>query len=242
MANYHIKIKIKKCEFFCNRVNFLEHILSDEGIRKYPEFVQKVKDFERPTTVTELRQFLGLINFQRKFIPKCAEIAKPLTELTGLKKKTKIDWTPERVESFDGLKNEIEKEVSLSFPDYSSDAPRLELYVDASGVGSGACLMQQSGNDVKTIGYASMTFSKTQRAYSTIERELIAIRWRCQVFRPFIFGIPFLLFTDHKPLTYMYNMSVHSSRIQRTLEELSEFDFEIRYCPGKYNEAADFFV
>ena len=241
LAKFHVKIKVKKCEFFVNKVNFLGHILSNEGLTKSPEFVSKVKDFERPTTITGLRQFLGLVNFQRKFIPKCAEMSRPLTELTGQKKKAKIDWTVERINAFNQLKQEIEKEICLSFPDYSPNAPKLELYVDASGIGAGACLLQNYNNDcVKTIGYASMTFSKTQQAYSTLERELAAIRWGCQIFRPFIFGVPFLLYTDHKPLTYMHNMSVHSSRIQRTLDELNEFDFEIKFYPGNLNCAADF--
>ena len=119
--------------------------------------------------------------------------------MTGQKKSAKIEWTPERVESFENLKAEIEKEVSLSYPDYGPDASKLELYVDASDVGSGACLSQRSGDRINTIGYASMTFSKTQRAYSTLERELTAIRWGCQIFRPFIFGVSFVLYTDHRP-------------------------------------------
>ena len=127
----------------------------------------------------------------------------------------------------------------LTYPDYKADAEKLQLYVDASSTGSGGCLLQWQKGENRVIGFGSMCFSKTQRGYSTIERELAAIRWGCEHFKPFISGIEFELFTDHKPLIYMKNMSVHSSRVQRTMEELSEFNFKIRYIPGKLNDAAD---
>ena len=240
LATYNIKIKVKKCEFFKKNVSFLGHLLSEDGIEKSPDFVDKVKTFHKPTTITELGKFLGLINFQRKFIPHCSTIMKPLTELTGKPKKSKIKWTEDRERAFERLKEEVEKEVKLSYPDYSENAEDLELHVDASNTGAGACLMQRINGICKVIGYMSTSFSQTQSRYSTIERELTAIRWGVQMFKPFIYGVKFVLFTDHKPLIYMQNMVPHSSRIQRTLEELSEYEFQIKYQPGAQNEAADY--
>ena len=240
LAKYHIKIKVKKCEFFKDKVNFLGHLLSRNGIEKSPEYVAKVKDFPRPNTITELRQFLGLVNFQRKFVPRCAEICKPLYEITGQPKKAKITWTPERLEAFERIKEEIAKEITISYPDYNPSAPKMELFVDASAVGAGACLMQMQDGEVKIMGYASMTFSPTQASYSTIERELSAIRWGLGAFKPFLLGISFVLYTDHRPLIYMQNMAPHNSRIERTLLDLSEYDFEIKYRKGSDNEAADY--
>ena len=240
LQNHGIKVKVKKCEFFKSQVSFLGHVLSSDGIRKSSEYTNKVKDYSKPSTVKELRKFLGLINFQRKFIEKCSEIAKPLTELTKKADKTKIEWTDEQEESFTRIKEEIAKDIVLSYPDYSQDAQKLELYVDASSKGAGACLMQWSGNEYKVIGYNSMCFSQTQKNYSTTERELSAIRWGVKVFKPFIFGISFVIFTDHKPLIHMFNMAANNARIHRTLEELSQYDFEIKYLPGAKNQAADF--
>ena len=131
------------------------------------------------------------------------------------------------------------KDVALSFPDYSDTAEKLELFVDASGVGVGACLMQKQNGTYKTIAYSSMTFDATQRRYSTIERELSAIRWGIRAFRAFLFAVPFVLYTDHKPLLFMHNMAKENSRVMRTMNELAEYDFEIRYRPGKDNQAAD---
>ena len=239
LKTYNIKIKVPKCKFFQDNVHFLGHKISAEGIRKSEDYVMKVRDFPKPQTVTEMRKFLGLVNFQRKFIPKCSEVMKSLTEITGGQKKAKIEWTEERETAFKRLKEEISKEVILTYPNYSEKAPPLELYVDASGVGAGACLMQEQNGIYRVIGYGSMCFSTTQCRYSTIERELAAIQWGCQNFKSFLFGVKFMLFTDHKPLIYMNNMATHSSRIQRTLELLAEFDFTIKYIPGLENTAAD---
>ena len=100
--------------------------------------------------------------------------------------------------------------------------------------------MQKDKDSYKVIGYNSMCFSKEQRGYPATERELAAIRWGLEVFKPFIYGIPFVLKTDHKPLIYMHNMAAQKARVRRTLEEISEYDFDIKYIPGVKNDAADF--
>lgn len=99
--------------------------------------------------------------------------------------------------------------------------------------------MQLQNGVCRNIAHASMTFSQAQSRYSTIERELTAIRIWVQTFRSFIYGVHFSLYTDHKPLIYLNNMSIYSSRMRRTLNELSEYDFEIKYRPGPLNQAAD---
>ena len=103
----------------------------------------------------------------------------------------------------------------------------------------GACLRQWQDDSYKIIGYASTSFSETQRRYSTIERELSAVRFGLNVFKPFLLGITFIIYTDHKPLIHMYNMAYNSNIIFKTLEEISEFDFELKYIPGEENLAAD---
>jgi len=235
-----IKIKVKKCEMFKNEVNFLGHVINNEGIRKSPEYVERVKNAKRPENVKQMRQFLGLINFQRKFVSNCSTLTKPLSEQTVGPKGKKIKWTDELNDSFEKLKAEVTKDVMLTYPDYGENANKLELYVDASNTGAGASLMQQKNGEYRVIAYASMCFSETQRRYSTTDRELCAIRWGIQIFRSFLAGVKFIVVTDHKPLVYLNNMSSTNSRLMRTVEELAEFDFEIRYRPGVDNEAADY--
>ena len=240
LANYQIKVKVSKCDWFKDEVRFLGHIINRKGIRKSPEFVDKVMKVEKPRTVKQLRKFVGLINFQRKFIKNCSLLTRPLTECISGKGSQKISWTPEMEQVFLKLKEAVCEDVMLTYPDYSKGANKMELYVDASGTGCGSCLMQKQQGEPKVIAYNSMTFSNTQRRYSATDREMTAIRWGVNNFRCFLIGAPFVLVTDHKPLTYLSTMSSTNSRLMRTVEELAEFDFEIIYRPGKDNEAADF--
>ena len=138
-----------------------------DGITKSPDYVDKVRDFPKPTNVFQLRQLLGLINLQRKYIPHCSVIAKPLLELTGKPKHHHINWTKEQTDAFEKLK-EITKEITL-FPDSSQNFNKIEVFVDASEHGAGACLVQWHDGRYHTIGYASMTFSSTQSQYCTTE-------------------------------------------------------------------------
>ena len=234
-----IKIKVNKCEFFKQEVTFLGHIISNSGIKKSPEFINKITNYPKPSNVTELRQFLGLANFQRKFIDKFSEIAKPLTCLTGGPKRKQLKWTAEMTESFETLRKKLAEDLSLAFPDYREGAAPLELYVDASGVGAGSCLIQKQGEEYRPIAYSSTAFSETEQRYSTIERELLALRWGVKNFRSFLFGVKFIIHTDHKPLIYLHNMSRDNPRLMRTLNDLEEYNYVINYIPGSDNHAAD---
>ena len=234
-----IKIKVSKCEFFKEEVSFLGHVINKEGIRKCPSYIEKVQNFPKPVNVNQLRRFLGLVNFQRKFVNNLSVIAKPLSKLTNGPKRKTLHWTEEMEIAFEQIKEKLVEEVTLSFPDYTSDADPLELYVDASGIGAGACLMQKQNGEYKTIAYSSTAFSETEQNYSTIERELLALRWGVKNFRTFLFGINFTIYTDHRPLLYLHNMSRDNARLTRTLNELEDYDFTIKYRPGSENEAAD---
>ena len=239
LEDYNLKIKASKCKWFQSEVGFLGHIVSSSGVRKTPEYVDRVTNYPRPKTVGELREFLGLINFQRKYIPNCSSIQKPLTSLTGAQKSKALEWTDEMLDAFDKLKTEMKAELELGYPDYSDDASKLELYVDASNIGAGAYLAQQQDENHRIIGFASMTFTNAQLHYCTLDRELAALRWGIKTFKPFLFGVEFVLYTDHQPLVHLHNMKLVSSRLTRTVQELADYIFDIRYIPGKLNCAAD---
>ena len=241
LSDYNIKVKLSKCCWFKKEVTFLGHVVSQRGLRKSDSYMDSVRNYSRPSNVKQLRQFLGVVNFQRKFIPHCAEVAKPLTCLTGQSDKTLLIWTEEMIAAFDDLKANICADLELAYPDYSSDASKLELSTDASSLGAGACLSQFQNGETRVIAYASMSFSRAQQKYSTIERELAAIRWAVRTFSGFLFCIPFVLFTDHRPLIFMNTMCNQNARIMRTLNELAEFDFEVKYRPGPDNFIADTF-
>ena len=193
------------------------HKGSRDGLAKSPAYMETVYTYPKPSTVRELRSFLGLVNFQRKFIPNCSVIMKLLSCLIGRKSKTKLHWNVEMDTAFESLKREVRRELTLSFPDYSPDAPPLELYTDASAVGMGACLVQAQNKSPCRIAFASMVFSSAQRNYSRLERELAAIRWAVKAFQPFLFGVDFLIQTDHQPLEYLNNMKIVSTRLAKTV-------------------------
>ena len=234
-----IKVKVEKCEFFKDRVSFLGHMISKDGIEKSPEYIDKIQNFPKPTTITQMRRFLGLANFQRKFVKDFSTITKPLTAQTSGPKKKSITWTEEMNLAFETIKNKLVEEVRLSYPDYRKEANMLELFVDASEVGAGACLVQKQGMSYKTIAYSSTTFSAAEQKFSPIEREAMALRWGVRNVRPFIFGVKFILHTDHKPLLFLQNMARDNSKLARTMNELQDYDFVIQYRPGVENEAAD---
>ena len=239
LGKHGIKIKPSKCQWFGREVQFLGHIVGRRGLKKSPEFIDKVRNFPQPETVQQLMAFLGLVNFQRKFIPRCSEIAAPLYGCTGGNPKSRLEWTSEMMEAFNILKDEVAKQVELAYPDYSLGARPLELSVDASGTGAGACLTQVQHGEERIIAYASMKFSIAQRVYSTVERELAGLRFGVKTFRAFLYGVHFVIYTDHRPLIYLHNMRLVDSRLARTLEDLADFSFDIKYKPGKENIIAD---
>ena len=234
-----VKIKLEKCSWFMNKVEFLGHEVSVTGVKKHPSYLKKVQEFPRPVTVKQLQEFMGLVNWQRKFVPYCSTVGKSLYAQTGGNPKTKINWTQEMIDAFQKLKELLTSEMELAFPDYSQNAHPLQLFVDASATGAGACLCQNQNDVLRVILYDSHNFSETQRKYSTIERELAAIRWGVKACRPFLFGQHFTLHTDHQPLVYLNNMKLIDHRLARTLEDLAEYSFDIVYTPGQHNQAAD---
>ena len=176
LKSYGLKVKPEKCSWFKDEVDYLGHLV---GVRKSPQFVAKVRDFPKPSTMGELRSFLGLANFQRKFVANFSSIQKPLSEKTTGRKSKLLHWSAEMNEAFETIKEKIAEDVCLSFPDYGPDSEPLQLFVDASGYGAGACLTQLQQNEQRIIAYSSTTFSKAERGYSTIERELAGLRWAC---------------------------------------------------------------
>ena len=164
---------------------------------------------------------------------------KPLSKLTGGKSADKLKWTEELEEVFCTLKKLMKQSITLAFADYTAEADPLRLFTDASGSGVEACLSQAQEGQLRPIAYASMTFSDAQTTYNTLERELAAIRWGVKTFRAFLFGVDFIVHTDHQPLVYLQNMQIVNSRLARTLQDLSDYTFVIQYTPGKDNTAAD---
>ncbi|GJS87350.1 reverse transcriptase domain-containing protein [Tanacetum coccineum] len=222
--------KFSKCEFWINTVKFLGHVIDSSGIHVDPAKIEAVKNWASPTTPSEIRQFLGLAGYYRRFIEGFSKIAKPMTELT--QKNQKFDWGEEQEEAFQLLKQKLCAAPILALPEGSDD---FVVYCDASIKGLGAVLMQR----MKVIAYASRQLKIHEKNYTTHDLELGAVVFALKIWRHYLYGTKCVVFTDHKSLQHILDQKDLNMRQRRWIELLSDYDCEIRYHPGKANVVAD---
>ena len=237
LGEHCVTINPSKCEFGKLALEFLGHRISAHGVEALPEKVSAIKDFPVPSGFRQLRRFCGLVNYYRRFIPRCASLLQPLTDLLRGKKRT-LELTVEAREAFDKLKEAISDVALLSHP--VPGAP-LALVTDASNTAVGAVLQQQVGNQWSPLGFFSRRLTPTETRYSTFGRELLAIYLAIRHFRHALDGRMFTVFTDHKPLVYALASSSdkYSPREIRHLDFVSQFTADIRHVSGVLNPVAD---
>ena len=239
---FRMKLSPEKCFFFRKEMEYLGVMVSERGVRKSDAFCKSIQDAVRPTTSHQMMKFLGLINYQRRFIPGCSEIIFPLNQAIDHKnKRSKIIWSNEMVESFNKIKELMQNDIALACPDYSENAEPFRLYTDASATAVAASLCQFQKGELRVITHSSKSFNPTQLRWSTIDRELFALTWGIEHHRHFLISTKFTVFSDHKPLKYIFSMKHVSHRLARSLERIAEFDFEVEYVKGVDNEIADYF-
>ena len=234
LRQFNLKIEPDKCEFFKTELNYLGHVLTGEGVKPDPEKIKDITNFPTPKNTLDVKSFLGLAGYYRKFIPQFSKIAKPLNDL--LKKNHKWQWGTEQIESFRLLQTALTQEPVLQYPDFTKP---FVLTTYASGFAIGAILSQGNVGQDKPIAFGSRTLNRAQQNYSTIEQELTAIVWGCKYFRPYLLGKSSTIVTDHKPLTWMFRVKDPSSRLLRWRLLLEEYDYTIVYKAGKKNVNAD---
>lgn len=234
LEEHNLKIQLDKSEFLQKEVAFLGHIVTSEGVKPNPDKIRIIKEWPLPSNEKQLRGFLGILGYYRKFVKDFAKIAKPLTN--SLRKGEQISHTKEFVDTFERCKGILSSSNILQYPDLSKP---FILTTDASNFAIGAVLSQGPIGSDKPIAFASRTLNKSEEKYSAIEKELLAVVWACKYFRPYLYGRKFILYTDHKPLTYGLNLKDTNNRLVHWRLSLSEFDYEIRYRPGKQNVVAD---
>ncbi|UYV71117.1 K02A2.6-like, partial [Cordylochernes scorpioides] len=224
----------KKCKFGAKTITVLGHEVSENGIRPDQEKIRAVRDFATPRSLKEVRSFLGLSSYYRRFIPNYAHLAQPLNDL--LKKDSAFNWNQEEQNAFEALKSALISEPALGHFDYSSPT---EIHTDASNYGIGAVLVQIQKGKERAIAYASRTLNKAEKNYSTTERECLAIIWAINKFRPYVFGQPFTIVTDHHSLCWLTNLKDPCGRLARWALRLQEFDVTVVYKSGRKHQDAD---
>ncbi|KAJ0788379.1 putative nucleotidyltransferase, Ribonuclease H [Helianthus annuus] len=226
----HLYAKFSKCEFWLQEVQFLGHTVNKLGIHVDPAKIEAVKNWVAPKSPSEIRSFLGLAGYYRRFISNFSKIAVPLTSLT--QKERPFVWGPEQEESFQTLKDMLCNAPILTLPDGNDD---FVVYCDASNLGLGCVLMQRD----KVIAYASRQLKIHEKNYTTHDLELGAVVFALKIWRHYLYGTKCVVFTDHKSLQHIFNQKELNMRQRRWVELLNDYDCEIKYHPGKANVVAD---
>lgn len=241
LQQYGILVNTNKCVLGRNQVTFLGYSVSAAGSRPLETKTQAIKEFPAPRTVKQLRRFLGMLNFYKRFMPKAAQLQAPLNAILAgpkIKGSHPIPMTQELLQSFEDCKTALSDATLLAHPDSSAE---LAIMTDASDIAIGAVLQQRKHDKWEPLSFFSRKLSSSQKKYSPYDRELLAIYEAIKYFRYMVEAKNFIIFTDHKPLTYAFNINRESNtpRQYRCLDYISQFTTDIRYLPGKENVVAD---
>ena len=243
LRQHQLRLKLKKCNFLKAETNYLGFVINSDGISPDPKKVEIIKSLPSPTCVKEVRSFIGMASYYRRFIPNFSEIAKPIVALT--KKYAKFKWDIDCQTAFDCMKRQLSSLPILGYPD--TNKPYI-LYTDASNSCIGACLTQpidrkESESPVirneKPIYYLSHKLSDTQTRWSTIEKEAFAIHYALQKLDHYLHNAEFTIRTDHKPLKYLLESPMQNKKIQLWALGIAGYNCKIEYVAGTDNSCAD---
>ena len=236
LRNAGVTLNRKKCKFAYQEVKFLGVIVGNGSVYPDPDKVKAIREFSRPTNKKQLRSFLGLLSFYRKFVPNLSKFIVPLTEFLKKRSSDKIVWTDETIECFETATKLIADDVCLSIPKIGI---QFIVQTDASQFGIGAVLAQKLDGELKPISFISRKLNKAECNYSVIEKECLAIKWAIEYFYPYLYGGKFKVRTDHAPLTWLTQNKDKNSRLMRWALNLQSYDFSIEYVKGSENFLAD---
>ncbi|CAF1632626.1 unnamed protein product [Rotaria sordida] len=241
LSQHNFQFNPSKCSIFRQRIDYLSHTISEQGVKPNNEKIQAIIKLREPSTLAEANKFLGAISWYRKFIPRFASIAGPIHKVTNLTKanRKKFSWGEPQKEAFLQLKQLLI--TSPLFLDYPNENHSAILTTDASKVGVGGTLQQHINGEIKNLYYHSQMTSSSQRRYDPIELEALAI-WMCfQRMRPYLLGRSIIIYTDHCPLCNMMKSTVKNRRVDRISILLQEFNIEkIIHIKGQHNCLADY--
>lgn len=241
LREHGLSINVSKCTLGAHEVNYLGYTIDRNGVKPNEERVKVIREYPKPQTIVDMRKFLGIVNFYRRFIKNAAQVQAPLNKfLQGAKKNDKrlITWSSKAEESFEQCKQQLARATLLAHPQENAI---LALRTDASDTAMGAVLEQLTESSWNPLGFFSKTLSAAENRYSTYDRELLAIYKSLKYFRHMVEGRKITIYTDHKPLTYAFNQRADkaSPRQLRHLDFISQFTTEIVHVSGENNTIAD---
>ena len=234
----NLRLKPSKCFLFREKVNFLGHVVTADGVQTDPAKIRDIEQWPTIRTVGQLRTFLGFSGYYRRFVRDYASIAKPLHALTH--KGVTFQWTSTCEEAFNKLRQTLVEATTLAYPRFGPGDPPFVLDADASGVGLGAVLSQpdKDGKE-RPIAFASRFLNSAERRYGSTKCELLGMVWAVKHFRCYLLGREFLIRTDHRALQHWGRFKDPPAIIARWLEFLAEFQFSVQYRQGRAHANAD---
>ncbi|KAK8787039.1 hypothetical protein V5799_023187 [Amblyomma americanum] len=230
-----LALRLSKCRFADNRVEYLGFVIGEGGVRPGSDKVRAIDEFSVPKDLHEVKRFLGLTSFFRRFVPRYAALSEPLSRLT--RKREAFHWDQDQEDAFQALKSALTSHPVLQV--YSTKA-RTEAHIDACANGLAGILLQADENDVlHPVYYVSKKTSPAERFYHSSKLELLAIVWTVERLRPFLVGIEFTLVTDCQALVYLNAAKTLKPQTARWFDMLQEYTFDIRHRPGSKMEHLD---
>ena len=230
-----LKLRPDKSHLLQKEVLFLGHVVSGEGVKPSPVNIAKIVDWPKPKTAKQVRQFVAMGSYYRRYIKGFAAMVRPMVELT--KKTKRFVWDAACDEAFSRLKESLTGSDIMGYP--LNDAGEFILDVDASDIGIGAVLHQVQEGQERVIAYASRALNKAESNYCITEKELLAVRYFIEYFRQYLLGRRFLVRSDHQSLVWLFRLKEPRGKIARWIEILSQYDFAVQYRPGKHQGHCD---
>ena len=234
LEKHNFKLNHKKCKFLEREVNFLGFHISQEGISTQVQKIKAINRISVPASKEELRRFLGMVSFYRRFIKDFTKLALPLLSL--LKKDVPYNWTNTHTDSFKALKQALDSSPVLMVPDTSS---QFILHTDACKDAFGAVLSQERGGEIRPIAFISRKTSPSEKNWSTTDLECGAVLYAFAQFRHYLLGKRFKLYTDHSAILHLLQKKDTSAKYLRWSLKLADFDFECSHIKGTENVVAD---
>ena len=237
LDDLNLRLNLKKCQFRVTKIVFLEYVISTAGVSPNEENIRSILECPKPKSSIEIKHFLGLCSYYLRHLPNFSTVAEPLRRLT--RENEEFVWNTEQEHSYQSIRTMISSAPTVAIFDESCHTC---VSTDASDVGLGAILSQMQDGCEKVIAYASRTLSKTERNYSTGEKEALACMWACEKWHLYLFGRKFTLRTDHSSLTTLLcrgNKGQRPLRISRWYARLLNYDFEVQYVRGSQYRIPD---
>lgn len=234
LKNANLKLKPSKCNLFQKSVKFLGHVVSDKGVHTDPDKTEAVRIWPVPKTVKEVRSFLGLCSYYRRFVSGFANIARPLHKLC--EKNSKFTWNEDCQKAFNSLKNSLMSSPLLAYP---LPGKSFILDTDASNLATGAVLSQEQNGQEHVIAYMSKSMKKYEQSFCVTRKELLAVVNALKHFHSYLYGQEVILRTDNSAVSWVKNLKNPTGQLARWLQELGNYNLTITHRPGRKHTNAD---